>query len=125
MESDKMEHDKVTTLSANNFTKICIFEVAQNIYDNESFIQEHFDDLLALNDVVKEYEDEEFYEIGGSIEFNYHKVNISYSVYGSVRDESEFVSEFEKVIKKCFPNAKKVYDSRDECFINFGKDSFE
>ena len=125
MESDKMEHDRVTISSAKGFVKICIFEVAQNIYDSESFIQEHFDDLLALNDVVKEYEDEEFYEIGGSIEFNYHKVNISYSVYGSVRDESEFVSEFEKVIKRCFPNVKKIYDSRNECFINFGKDSFE
>ena len=53
MESDKMEYDKVTILSANNFTKICIFEVAQNIYDNESFVQEHFDDLLALNEVAR------------------------------------------------------------------------
>ena len=120
-----MEYDEVTIFSANNFTKICIFEVAQNVYDNESFIQEHFDDLLALNEVVEEYEDEEFYRIGGSIEFNHHKVNISYSIYGDVCDESEFVSEFEKVIKKCFPSAKKVYDSRNECFINFGKDSFE
>lgn len=120
-----MERDTLTILSANNFTKVCIFEVAQNIYDNESFIQEHFDDLLALNDVVEKYEDEEFYKIGGTIEFNYHKVNISYCVYGDVRDESEFVSEFEKVIKRCFPNAKKIYDSRNECFINLGKGTFE
>lgn len=120
-----MKHDRVMISSAKGFVKICIFEVAQNIYDNESFIQEHWDDLLALNDVIEKYEDEEFYEIGGSIEFNHHKVNISYSVYGSVRDESEFISEFEKIIKKCFPNAKKVYDSRNECFINFGKGSFE
>ena len=121
----KIKHNKAMALSAKNFTKVCIFEVAQNIYDNESFIQEHFDDLLALNDVVEKYEDEGFYEIRGSIEFNYHKVNIRYSIYGSVCDESEFVPEFEKIIKKCFPNAKKIYDSRDECFIIFGKNHFE
>lgn len=116
-----MKPEDIKILSRKNFSKACAFEVARNIYDNESFIKEHFKELSKLNEVVNKYDCDTFYDASASIEFNYHKVNICYYVYSVDKRGADFVKEFESIIKKYFPSAKKVYDSKHECFVNFGK----
>lgn len=117
-----MKSEDIQVLSRKGFSKVCIFEVARNVYDNESFIKEHFKELSELNEIINTYYSNTCYEIGASIEFNYHKVNICYCIFNDNDCGEDFVKEFEDTVKKYFPSARKVYTSKNECFVNFGKD---
>lgn len=113
---------KINTYSSTSFEDVTILEVADNIYNSDSFIKEHFDFFEELSNIVLKYKNKNF-EVAASVEFNNFKVNICYMIYSS-EPVNEFVIEFRSAIKKVFPNYKISYNSQNKKFINFGENCF-
>lgn len=113
---------KINTNSSTLFEDVTVLQVADNIYNSDSFIKEHFDIFEELNNIVLKYKNKNF-EVAASVEFNNFKVNICYMIYSS-EPVNEFVIEFRSTIKKVFPNYKISYNSQNKKFINFGENCF-
>lgn len=113
---------KINTNSSTLFEDVTVLQVADNIYNSDSFIKEHFDIFEELNNIVLKYKNKNF-EVVASVEFNNFKVNICYMIYSS-EPVNEFVIEFRSAIKKVFPNYKISYNSQNKKFINFGENCF-
>lgn len=113
---------KINTYSSTSFEDVTILEVADNIYNSDSFIKEHFDFFEELSNIVLKYKNKNF-EIAASVEFNNFKVNICYMIYSS-EPVNEFVIEFRSAVKKVFPSYRISYNSQSKKFIELGSDLY-
>lgn len=113
---------KINTNSSTFFEDVTVLEVADNIYNSDSFIKEHFNFFEELSNIVLKYKNKNF-EVAASVEFNNFKVNICYMIYSS-EPVNEFVIEFRNAVKKVFPNYKIGYNSQNKKFIKLGESCF-
>ena len=115
-----MSEKKIKIKSLDEYSRTSIFEIARNIYDEDSFINNHITDFITINNIINKYNNNEFYDLHAELEFNNHKVIILYTIFGKKSVDS-VVIEFDTTIKNYFPTAIKIYDSQSNKFANFGE----
>lgn len=113
---------KMNICSTTLFEDYTILQIADNIYDSDKFIEQHFNDFVELNNIVLKYKNKNF-DVTGSIEFSNFKVYICYMIYSS-EPINEFIIEFRSAVKKTFPSYKINYNSQNKKFIDFGENCF-
>lgn len=119
-----MSEKKIKIESTDEYSRTSIFEIARNIYDENSFINNHIADFITINGIINKYNNSEFYDLCAELEFNNRKVNILYTIFGKKPIDS-IIIELDTAIKNYFPIATKIYDSQSNKFVSFGENFLE
>lgn len=119
-----MSEKKIKIESTDEYSRTSIFEIARNIYDENSFINNHITDFITINGIINKYNNSEFHDLSAELEFNNGKVNILYTIFGKKPIDS-IIIELDTAIKNYFPIATKIYDSQSNKFASFGENFLE